>query len=239
MKAEHIRLKSLYHICYFFREYYQLSYIILLLQIVTAILSYIQDNELVDENNTSIVLCSAELEIALNVCWFHLDQISMYIMPQVFHGGRFTNFLLPVKIYYIDPLVLSSFNGDKSTQFMIQPSCFDLLYRFIKSDKKIFSHFQICNFFLCFLIQERSRLFDSRNIFVANIQNHPLQKIFKVKVFHRKQINGLIFKQLIFSNLVDLCAFNISKIVSYKDCQKLQIPLSLKCKISSMYKNKC
>ena len=185
------------------------------------------------------MLCSAELEIALNVCSFHLDQISNYIMPQVFQGGMFTTCLLPVQIYYIDPLVLSPFYGDKLTQFMIQPSCFKLLYRFIKSDKKIFSHFQICNFFSCFLIQEKDRLFDSRNIFVANIENHPLQQIFKVKAFHRKQIKDLIFKQLIFSNLFDLCAFNISKILSYKDIQKLQIPVSLKFKISSMYKNKC
>ena len=184
------------------------------------------------------MLCSNELETALNVCWFHLDQLTSYIKPQIFQGGIFPTSYLPVQIYYVDPLPLSSFYGDKSTQFMIQPSFFKLLYKFINSNQRIFSYSQICGFFSSIIRHERNRLFDLRNILVANLQNHPFQQVFNVKAFHRKQIKQLLFKQLVFSQLSDLCAYKISKIVPYKDISKLQIPISLKCKISSMCKNK-
>ena len=118
------------------------------------------------------------------------------------------------------------------------PSFFKLLYKFINSNQRIFSYSQICGFFSSIIRHERNRLFDLRNILVANLQNHPFQQVFNVKAFHRKQIKQLLFKQLVFSQLSDLCAYKISKIVPYKDISKLQIPISLKCKISSMCKNK-
>ena len=110
----------------------------------------------------------------------------------------------------------------------------------INSDKLsiILSYNEILKLFGEYFKSQKNHIYDLRNIRIANIDNHPLQTIFKVRAFHRKQVHALIFKQLIFSKLTDRCAFTISNRVSIKNISKLQIPQCLKILIHSLHRYK-
>ena len=198
---------------------------------MTAILGYIEDENLFDPNNPRIVLCSEALEMALDRKAFSLDQMEQVIVHHLLRENLIFDVpKLPITIIYRKNVIFKTYNGPSSLQFLLQPKFLSLLKTTEKCQipKYLFTYSEILKLFTKYILSQRDLIIDDRNLYIAIIQNHPLELVFNVKAFHKKQSRELIDKQLIFSNLVDLCSYKVSIMVMKSNVSQLEIPFSVK-----------
>ena len=67
----------------------------------------------------------------------------------------------------------------------------------VEKDKKIFSFGEITRLFSTYILRNKQRFIDARNIKVAIVKYDLLGEAFGVSAFHRSQVNNLIRGQII------------------------------------------
>ena len=184
------------------RSYYTLIEIFIILKKI------IREEKLFDQTNPSIVMCSPELEEAINVKALHVTQIRNYVLsqltptqitvPNIFqvinegidvrndaHPTAFTN---SIKTHFVN-----------NSKCLLKPSFLNVLRSVHGCDqtKTIFTYQEVLSLFSLYILSRKDEIFDHRNIELALVENDPIGGVFGVKVFHRCQVNKLLSSQLI------------------------------------------
>lgn len=89
------------------------------------------------------------------------------------------------------------FDADK--KFWVKPNFLKVLRMVQAVDKRqlVFTYREIAGYLSQYIMENKKKFFDQRNIKVALVQGDPLGAAFNVKAFHRSQVTNLIRNQLI------------------------------------------
>ena len=184
------------------RSYYTLIEIFIILKKI------IREEKLFDQTNPSIVMCSPELEEAINVKALHVTQIRNYVLsqltptqitvPNIFQA---TNEGIDARNDVHPTPVTHSLNTHlmNDSKFLLKPRFLNVLRSVHGCDqtKTIFTYQEVLSLFSLYILSRKDEIFDHRNIELALVENDPIGGVFGVKVFHRCQVNKLLSSQLI------------------------------------------
>lgn len=67
----------------------------------------------------------------------------------------------------------------------------------VRPDQMVFTYEELVNYLTKYIITNKDRLIDERNISIALVDKDPLGAAFAVRTFHRNQLLGLLQRQLI------------------------------------------
>ena len=157
-----------------------------------------------DDNNQSIIICTPELEHVLNIKAVHtLDLLSKILdhttrespnnMPPIYER------MTPAEIDQHDfwnhhtPMHRSR---DESTQYFVQES----LRKTLGLAQRKYSEQEIYKELCSYIISSPSIIIDNRNATIAQISNDPIGKIFKMQAIHSSQIEYIISNFLFTDN---------------------------------------
>ena len=190
-------------------------------EILTILKNEISQQKLFDERNPSIILCSGELEEALNMRALHVTEIRDLVLK---HLVRIDNEAFVARYYQdqgqpdpnnglFNPRPVSAEAGrlihtanittnvvvDQDAEFTCRPKFLSVLQTLpeVEKDKEIFSFEEITRFFSTYILRNKQRFIDARNIKVAIVKYDLLGEAFGVSAFHRSQVNNLIRGQII------------------------------------------
>lgn len=171
-------------------------------EILTFLKHIIKNEKMFDDTNPAIILCSKDLETALNMKALHVTEIRdvvvchLYALPY-----RLQRLLGVVKKPFREPFQNCEIKN-KPTIYQNENNRFTLTPDFYKVfepvvDKKIFSYSEITKMLSDYILSNKEKFFDPRNIKVALVENDPLGIAFQVKSFHRCQVTSLLRKQIL------------------------------------------
>eukprot|EP00092_Neocalanus_flemingeri_P026676 GFUD01028922.1.p1 GENE.GFUD01028922.1~~GFUD01028922.1.p1 ORF type:complete len:252 (+),score=64.94 GFUD01028922.1:169-924(+) len=197
-------------------------------QILTILKNIIKKEVLFDDRNPSVVICSPDLEEALNMRAFHVTELWELVASQLNNSEdlsipefrRDSHNTKPVKRFY----------GNPSMTFGLQPSFLSVL-RTVEgavATQTVFSYKHILQLLSQYICSRRATIMDPRNIKLALVENDPLGVAFKVAAFHRCQVRHLLDQQLICLSLTQLTAWNIVRCISSKEIQIMNMPREVK-----------
>lgn len=163
----------------------------------------IKAQDMYDDNNHSIIICTPELEHVLNVKAMHtLDLLSKILE----HITRESPNNMPPKYERITPAEIDqndfwnqhtpihhSHNG--SVQYFVQES----LRKILGLAQRKYSEQEIYRELCSYIISSPSIIIDNRNATIAQIGNDPIGKIFKMQAIHSSQIEYII-SNFLFAN---------------------------------------
>ena len=188
------------------------------LQDILSVLKHIISKEkLFDPRNVSIIVCSQRLEKALNVRALHVSEFRSKVLTQLvkvnkdivfpqycWERGRGQSETRPGQMGAASRCI---HYANVSTNTTVDPdckfSCSEKLLLWIKTlpevkkDQTIFSYKEITKLVSGYIITNKLRLFDQRNVKVCIVTNDPLGYIFGLNYFHRCQLPNLLMDQLI------------------------------------------
>ena len=166
-------------------------------EILSILKKVISSEGLYDERNPSIILCSEELEVALNQKAMHVSQVRAAVMDQLVSGqpgleNRGNEELATGKrrSYPI--------TTDADTNYELNPSLLRVFHTMEGLDrtKNIFSFRETVGLLSAYILKNREKLFDLRNIHVCLVEGDQLGEAFQVKAFHRSQVRALLQAQM-------------------------------------------
>lgn len=192
-----------------------------LFEVLSALRKVISSEKLFDPNNTTVIICSRDLETALNVKFMHITEVKDIVLLQM-------EVLSPVLLASLTPSTQTSVSAatsggqqqaapyfDMEGTYWVKPHFLKVL-RMVKDvdqTKVKFSYREVVANLSKYILENKDRLFDSRNIKVAHVEGDPLGVAFNVKAFHRSQVTSLLRNQLIpcNSSVNGVTTANISK----------------------------
>ena len=180
-----------------------------------------------DVNNPSIILCSRQLEQAIDMKALHVTEVTTQVLMQLedlpdeeLHKqdqfnyspsrGRFLHSLY--RPYQTEPPTAPrqrlmgdinpdhSFYTNKDRRFTLKPNFLKVIQTVLTQETRMqtsFSYEEVTRLLSNYILSNKERLFDQRNIRLAIVQDDQLGTAFGVRAFHRCQINNLIKSQLI------------------------------------------
>ena len=174
-----------------------------LIDILNSLKKIIREENLFDQTNPSIILCSPELEGAINQKALHVTEVRDHVLVQLIRVCNKNMIENSAQIVYTAPgpilSLLSKISTYKNAQFTLKPKFLEVLHSVEGADqaKTYFCIEEITLLLSKYIIARKDKLFDSRNIKIALVQSDPLGAAFGVKAFHRCQIIKLLQSQLI------------------------------------------
>ena len=185
------------------RSYYTLIEIFIILKKI------IREEKLFDQTNPSIVMCSPELEEAINVKALLVTQIRNYVLSQltptqitVTNIFQATNTGIEMSTNDVHPTPVNhSLNTHlmNDSKFLLKPRFLNVLRSVHGCDqtKTIFTYQEVLSLLSSYILSRKDEIFDHRNIMLALVKNDPIGGVFDVKVFHRCQVKNLLNTQLV------------------------------------------
>ena len=206
-----------------------------LAEVLTILKNKIRQEGMFDENNPSIILCSRQLEYALNMRALHVtevrnlvllqldelpDQISLRQIPVHSESSGLSSLYRPQQTppSHINSIGNSaspttsgpslmrdvnqdnSFYTNKDRRFTLKPNFLKVIQSVLNPDKKdqtLFSYEELTLLLSKYILSNKNKFFDQRNIKLAMVHDDPLGTAFGVQAFHRCQVNNLLKSQLI------------------------------------------
>ena len=179
-----------------------------LIEIFHILKKIMRKENLFDQTNFSIVMCSPELEEAINVKALHVTQIRDYVLCQLISTQITVPNIFQVineGIYVKNNTHSTAFTNSIKTHFvnnskcLLKPSFLNVLRSVhgCNQTKTQFTYQEVLNLFSLYILSRKDEIFDHRNIKLALVENDPIGGVLGVKVFHRCQVNALIRSQLI------------------------------------------
>lgn len=190
-------------------------------EILTLLKNIIHQERLFDARNPSLIMCSEELEKTLNVRHLHVSEIRNCVLK---HLVKIDNEAF-ISRYYRDIGQPDPNNGlnnprpasaevrslihkanmstnmviDKKAQFTCKPKFLLVLRSLAEVDnnKTVFSYEEVTNLISIYILNNRQKFFDKRNVKIAFVENDLLGEAFDLSAFHRCQLTNLIRKQII------------------------------------------
>jgi len=203
-------------------------------QILVLLYNVIQTEKLYDSRNPSVILCSEELEGALNKRAFHITELRDLVISQIENNVEFTYQYRFEK----DPFYLAKrFFGNQNTKFGVQPAFLCILRSVegVDQTRTEFSMTEILELLSKYIMSKEATLIDDRSDKIAIVKNDPLGEVFKVAAFDRCQVRTLVDKQLVCLSLKQEAAWMVVRCLkSNKDVDKLDIPRELKSMLIMM-----
>ena len=86
-----------------------------------------------------------------------------------------------------------------STKFKLRPKMVSVLNTLpdFPRDRSIYTYREVTNLLSQYILSNKQRLIDDRNIRAVNCEGDPLGEAFGVRAFHRTQVSTLLRRQLI------------------------------------------
>ena len=192
-----------------------------LAHILTILKDVIRGEGLYDEKNPSIIMCSPDLEAALNMKALHVTEIRDLVLT---HLIRINNDALPdryckeqeqpnpnntpnkpIPTPTTTQRIIHTANIstnvilDKKAKFKCKPKFLLVLQTMPEVDKNrtVFSYEETTLLLSTYILRNKKRFFDTRNIKLAIVKGDLLGDAFGVNAFHRCQVNNLLRGQII------------------------------------------
>jgi len=188
-----------------------------LAEILTILKEVIRGEEMFDPKNPSIIICSRDLEAALNMKALHVTEIRDLVLNHIVKvpeqslrsptNGTPNNINNQVarEQQATQPRVVraasisSTIYTDKNARFYLKEKFLNVV-RSVEGtpqDQIIFTYEQVTLALSKYILSRKDHIFDPRNIKLALVENDPIGDAFGVKAFHRCQVNSLLRNQLI------------------------------------------
>lgn len=177
-----------------FKEFYTLR------EILKFLKDIIVRENMFDDTNPAIILCSKDLETALNMKALHVTEMKEVVLWQLYPlPDNFQHFLGAVT--KPKPVQNCKRKNDdiyqnENNRFTLTPA-FYKVFEPVVNNKKIFSYSEIVEMLSAYIISNKEKFLEPRNIKVALVENDPLGIAFGVKSFHRCQVTSLLRKQIL------------------------------------------
>jgi len=217
--------------------------------VLSALRHVISRERLYDPNNTTVIICSVDLERALDMKFLHVTEIrdvvltQMELLPPVLLASLPNT---PVSATTPQPVSQNfSNNSDNSRnletassvnlantqtpnipgngqqqisagnsakfdiegRYWVKPLFLKVLrqVRGVNPTQVVFSYREVTSYLSQYILDNKDKFFDNRNIKIAHVEGDPLGIAFNVKVFHRTQVTTLLRNQLIpFGNNINI-----------------------------------
>lgn len=171
-----------------------------LFTVLSAMRSLISNERLYDPNNTTVIICSLELEAALGMKSLHVTEVRDVVLTQM--EVLYPGLLASIPDNPADNnRALAQQHGrfDVNGRFYVKPHFLRVLRMVNEVDKsqQVFSYKEVTSYLSQYILDNKDRFFDDRNIKIAHVENDPLGIAFNVKAFHRTQVTTLLRNQLI------------------------------------------
>jgi len=192
-----------------------------LAEILSILRDAIRGEGLYDENNPSIIICSSDLEHALDMKALHVTEIRDLVLShmtkiedEAFLSRYFSqttnsinNVSVSVSQSSVSPAqrlihtanISTQVVTDKQAKFKVKPKFLEVLRSLPSTDQKktVFTYEEVTLLLSTYILEHKTKFFDTRNIKLAIVKGDPLGDAFGVTAFHRCQVNNLLRGQLI------------------------------------------
>jgi len=195
------------------KKYYTLA------EILTVLKDTIRGEKLYDEKNPSIILCSDELENVLNMKALHVTEIRDLVLGHLIkiqdeaflakfrhhtsNQGSSDNVPIstvntPAQRLIHTSNISTQVVTDKNAKFKVNQKFLDVLSVVPNFDKSrtVYTYEEVTLLLSTYILMNKKKFFDTRNIKLAMVQDDPLGEAFGVNAFHRCQVNNLLRGQL-------------------------------------------
>ena len=177
------------------KTYYSLA------EILTSLKNIIRKEEMFDQANPSIIICSTDLERALDMKALHVTEIRDLVLSQITKAPDQTlgeSSIRQIGIIRTANISTTTYTN-KYAKFTLKPKFLKVLQLVPGTNPKqtVFSYEEITNLLSKYIISRKNEIFDPRNIRLALVADDPIGEAFGVKGFHRCQVNNLLRSQLI------------------------------------------
>ena len=193
-----------------------------LAEILIIIKDVVSREKLSDPSNPAVIICSRELEEALDVKAIHVTQVRaqtlnqlVKIPEQMTRETTFKNIQDGQEIAEQDkfprnPTATSNTRIIRSEstappvslnhnmRVEVNPRLLNVVRQAPNTEQQrtIYTYGEITRMLSNYILARKEVLFDQRNIQIALVADDPLGKVFEVNAFHRAQLNALLWKQL-------------------------------------------
>jgi len=192
-----------------------------LAEILSTLRDAIRGEGLYDEKNPSIIICSSDLERALDMKALHVTEIRDLVLShmiriedEAFLSRYFSqsthstnNVSVSISQSSVSPAqrlihtanISTQVVTDKQAKFKVKPKFLEVLRSLPSTDQKktIFTYEEVTLLLSTYILEHKNKFFDTRNIKLAIVKGDPLGEAFGVTAFHRCQVNNLLRAQLI------------------------------------------
>ena len=155
-----------------------------------------------DNNNPSIIICPPELEAVIDQKALHVLQVKDLVLSQLIpmdsQKNKENQEDKTNPISTTTTLIAKTETTRPTPTYELKPALtnvFQTLEEFDRTQRK-FAYQEITTLLSTYIIKNKNRLFDQRNIHVALVEDDPLGTAFGVKAFHRNQVHTLLMTQL-------------------------------------------
>jgi Zinc finger, C3HC4 type (RING finger)/SWIB/MDM2 domain len=194
-----------------------------LYEVLLALKKVITSDRLYDPQNPTVVLCDDLLEDVLEVKAIHVSEIKDQVCKQLFlledalehpttptnDGPSYTltlangdSFALPSWASISANAVVARMNAlpdfDIEGMYCIKPEFLKVLRKVegVNQEQTVFYYKEVTSILSRYIMSNKNRFFDSRNIRVALVEGDQLGLAFGVKAFARSQVTSLLRAQL-------------------------------------------
>ena len=169
-----------------------------LFTVLTALRSVISREKLYDRRNTTCLIASTELEWALGMKFLHICEVKSVVLTQMVPNE--SSLILPSNSANNQ----QQHNGNKppfdvEALYLVKPAFLKVLQQVpgVTQNTNIFKYREICSILSQYILSNKDKFFDNRNVKIALVANDDLGVAFNVDIFHRAQVTTLIRKQLV------------------------------------------
>ena len=192
-----------------------------LAELLMLIKKTIIEEKMFDDRNPSVILCSEEMEVALDQKALHVTEVIGLVLNQIIEVPKPPKYASleeasdeqvedpvyqPKGVFHPETPPSSRTTCeetnpqmDKDTKFQLKPLFLSVIRSVDGADQNqtIFTYAEVTRLLSKYILAKRFLLFDPRNIMLALVRHDPLGAAFGVSAFHRSQINRLLRSQLI------------------------------------------
>ena len=188
-----------------------------LAEILTILRETIRGEGQYDETNPSIIVCSQDLESALDMKALHVTEIRNLVLKHLINWSnkdcqtpardikeeRTTSpkqNLIPTQRLIHTANMTTTIKVNKHAEVTCKPkflSVLQSLTNYVDKNKTTFTFEETTTLLSIYILKNKDKFFDKRNIKLAMVKGDPLGEAFGVNTFHRCQVNNLLRGQLI------------------------------------------
>ena len=187
-----------------------------LAEVLTVLKIAIRGEGQFDEKNPAIIMCSAELEEAINMKALHVTEIRDLVLSHLIKiqdedflqkyaasqrgAPHVVNMAVnPVQRIKHSAIISTQIVTDKKAKFTLKPKFLQVIRSVpgVSQDKTVFTYEEITRLLSTYILSNKEKFFDTRNIRLAIVKDDPLGDAFNVNAFHRCQVNALLRGQIL------------------------------------------
>ena len=188
-----------------------------LAEVLTVLKNVIRGEGQFDEKNPAIIMCSAELEKAINMKALHVMEIRDLVLSHLIkiqdeeflqnyaasQGGTSNvvnmTAVNPVQRIKHSAMISTQVVADKKAKFTLKPKFLKVIRSVpgVSQDKTVFTYEEITYLLSIYIFSNRKKFFDDRNTKLAIVKDDPLGEAFNVDALHRCQVIALLRGQIL------------------------------------------